>query len=217
MDCEMLRIGVTQRVQDLSDRGERRDCLDQAWTSLLGELGCLPVPLPNRLVDAAAAIDGFELDAVVLSGGNDLSHFANASNTAPERDRFERALLDECARRRFPVFGVCRGMQMLVHYHGGSLEPISGHVAEPHSLTVVDRQSMPLEDRDEVNSFHHWGIAESSQGPDLKVIAVAHDGSVEAVAHRHLPQWAVMWHPERAPNDRRDVQLIGEFLERYAK
>lgn len=45
----MKRIGLTQRVQVVPDRGERRDCLDQNWTRLLLSLEMLPLPLVNKV------------------------------------------------------------------------------------------------------------------------------------------------------------------------
>ncbi len=43
----MKAVGVTQRVELVADYGERRDCLDQAWTQFLAACGLLPVLLPN--------------------------------------------------------------------------------------------------------------------------------------------------------------------------
>ncbi len=209
----MLRIGITQRVQDLSDRGERRDCLDQAWTSLLYELEMIAVPLPNTFSNVAHLISALGLDGIVLSGGNDLGHLPSPANPAPERDRFEKELLHECERRRIPVLGVCRGMQKLVVHHGGAVEPIEGHVGVRHGLKVISADSLPLEPREEVNSFHDYGVVSIDRlGPQLRPVAVAFDGSVEAVAHRALPQWGIMWHPERAPKDPRDAALIKTFF-----
>ena len=56
----MLKIGLTQRAEVIQDRNERRDCLDQAWTSLLLENSYLPIPLPNRVKDVDALIDARE-------------------------------------------------------------------------------------------------------------------------------------------------------------
>ena len=204
----MLKIGLTQRVEILVERDERRDCLDQAWTALLVPDGCWPVPLPNTVRDVSGMIRDLNLDGVILTGGNDLTHVPGARNTAPHRDDFERELLTCCRRQQIPVLGVCRGLQMMVDYYGGQLVPVVGHVATRHPLVVRSPTPMPLTDRDEVNSFHDFGVKDHHLGPELQVVATAPDGSVEAIAHRTLPQWAVMWHPERAPRDERDHRLI---------
>ncbi len=206
------RIGITQRVEDLADRGERRDALDQAWTTWVGGAGDLAIPIPNTGDDVVAFVRALELDAVVLSGGNDLAHLAGATNVAPERDATERALLAHATEAGLPVLAVCRGMQMLVTFWGGTLAPVSGHVGVQHA---VERAFSPWPLRaGPVNSFHDWGIAPDGVGATLEVLATAPDGSVEAVAHRTLPQVGVMWHPERAVADPADRELLARLVER---
>jgi gamma-glutamyl-gamma-aminobutyrate hydrolase PuuD len=204
----MIRLGLTQRVEAVPDRDERRDCLDQAWARLLLSHGYLPVPLPNDASDAPAFIDGLGLAGVILTGGNDLAQLPGATNTAPERDRFENRLLEACAARELPVLGVCRGLQMLVSFAGGHVGPLANHVATRHRIDVRPDPPIPLRARDDVNSFHGFGVSPDGIGRDLEAVAFAPDGSVEAVAHRKLPHWGIMWHPERQPHDEDDAELF---------
>ena len=95
---------------------------------------------------------------------------------------------------------------MLVHHGGGTLVPCQEHAGTRHGLRVAGTGPMPLADRAEVNSYHDFAIGEL--GPDLEAVARAADGSVEAVVHRQLPIWGVMWHPERAPRDEGDARLL---------
>jgi len=207
------RIALTQRVEDLPDRGERRDALDQRWAELVEGVGATPVLVPNRLRDPAGFLAASGASLLVLTGGNDLSHLPGATNTAPERDRTERALLDASAASRLPVLGVCRGLQLMVDHAGGTLLPLEGHVATRHPVTVPDGRGWPLVDGRVVNSFHDWGATPDGVA-GLDVLATAPDGTVEALCHRELPQVAVMWHPERAPEHAADVDLLRALLER---
>src|SRR6478752_4151957 len=115
------RVGLSQRVENLPDRRERRDALDQQWPVLLERLGLTPVVIPNLLQDPGAFVDDMDLGLVVLTGGNDLTHLAGAANPAPERDATEARILDHAAARGLPVLGVCRGLQLMVAQTGGAL------------------------------------------------------------------------------------------------
>ncbi len=212
----MHRIGLTQRVEVLAERRERRDCLDQAWTVMLQACECWPIPLPNRIDDVPGMVAALRLDAVILTGGNDCAAVTGSAAAAVERDRFEQALLDWCARRRLPVLGVCRGFQALVLQHGGRLSAVPGHVATRHRITVAGRAALPLADGMEVNSYHRFGVRLGDLGPGLRALATAADGSVEALAHAELPQWGIMWHPEREADPAGLATLLGPLLARTA-
>jgi putative glutamine amidotransferase len=213
----MLRIGLSQRVEVVERYGERRDCLDQEWTRLIAALGYLPVPLPNCLDDVDGLLSTLQLSGVILTGGNDLSHLQGARHTAPERDRFEHRLLGLCTQAKIPVLGVCRGMQMLVCESGGRLSASQGHVGVRHPVRVDPTAGLPLTDRQAVNSFHNFGVQAPDVGANLRAAATADDGSVEAVAHEHLPWWGIMWHPERSPSNPEDAAFIRWVFERTAK
>ena len=211
-----MRIGLTQRVEHIASYGERRDCLDQAWTALLEGMDMIPVPLPSCLRAPARHVEALALDGVILTGGNDLCGLPGASNTAPERDALEAALLELARTRGLPVLGVCRGLQHIVAHHGGALRRVEGHVRARHPITREPgvRPELPLTDRDEVNSFHGYGVTpeDLASARGLLALARAPDGTVEAVVHERLPIAGIMWHPERAPNDPRDRALISAFF-----
>lgn len=206
------RIGLSQRVEMVAGRGERRDALDQAWAALLAELGFVALPVPNMHASPAAFVDDAELDGVVLTGGNDLVGLPGATDVAPERDDVERGLIEACVVRDLPVLGVCRGMQMLASAWGASLVPVAGHAGASHSLRTNGPTPLPVGPRDEVSSYHRFAVAgDGLARAELIAAAWAPDGTVEAVVHRHLPQWGIMWHPERGPADERD-RLVFERL-----
>ena len=208
----MLRIGITQRVEVLPERHERRDCLDQAWTPLLEKLGIVPIPIPNQIADANHILSGLQLHGLILSGGNDLASLPDVGVVAPERDALERQLLELAAAKNLPVLGVCRGLQFMAAHYGARLSPLCGHVAKQHAITVEDSATLRLADREAVNSFHRFGLERNQLGPKLQPVASAPDGTVEAIVHPSRRQAAIMWHPERHPSDRQDVELIRAFF-----
>jgi putative glutamine amidotransferase len=209
----MIRIGITQRVEDLPDRGERRDCLDQAWTPLFESIGLLPIAIPNRAGSVRSFVTELGLAGVVLSGGNDLADLPEPSAPAPERDACEREILALSGETGLPVLGVCRGLQIIASYYGAPLTRVEGHVATRHALDSEGGGPLALEPRELVNSFHGWGVLKDALPADLRAAATAPDGTVEALYHLRYAQAAIMWHPERDPCDPRDAKLIRSFFE----
>lgn len=203
----MKRIGLTQRVEEVPGYRERRDCLDQEWVNLLSPLGYLPIPLPNQIIDVDRFVTALQLDGVILTGGNDLCGMEGGSNFAPERDEFEHLLLDVCAKRELPVLGVCRGLQLMNVHYGGSIAPVHGHVNQSHQLSLA-QDFFGGSGSAQVNSYHQFGFGESGRASVFKALAWADDGSIEAVVHEALPQFGIMWHPERDGSPSREDQLI---------
>ncbi len=197
----MKAVGVTQRVSVVPEYGERRDCLDQAWTKFLAACGLLPVLLPNVTDAALALCEGADIAGLVLTGGNDL---ALLGGDAPERDAVENALLNSAERRRLPVLGVCRGMQAIQQRFAIPLRRAEGHVAK-RQVIRIDGQPR------EVNSYHQFAAFESR--PPLDVWAVADDGVVKAIRHSAQPEIGIMWHPERCtPFSTSDVALFRQVF-----
>lgn len=185
-------VAVTQRVDAWPERGERRDAIDQRLMALLYAAGVVPVAVPNALLDAANsaadALAGWVVAvnprAVLLSGGNDIGE-------CPDRDRTERWLLDHARTHGLPVLGICRGMQMMAAWAGGTLMKVEGHVRTRHILSVAGEAELPSE----VNSYHNIALADCPTG--FAVMARAEDGTIEAMRHETLPWEGWMWHPER--------------------
>ncbi|UCV06667.1 gamma-glutamyl-gamma-aminobutyrate hydrolase family protein [Dechloromonas denitrificans] len=201
---------VTQRVDPVSGRVEIRDALDQRLVEWLSAAGFLSFPMPNALLGATGA-DGvaewlrvLQPDILVLSGGNDVGE-------QPARDATERHLLSWAQERRLPALGICRGMQMMAVWAGGTLGRVSGHVGVRHQLKL--REEKQRSDWPEVvNSYHNWGVGNIPRG--FVPQAWAEDGSVEAMRHKTLPWEAWMWHPEREePFNNADVNRIERLLD----
>ena len=191
----MTPVLVTQRVDVVASRGERRDALDQRMSAFLAAAGAMPVPVPNDPSLALALCRSLPGAGLLLSGGNDLCALGG---DAPERDATERALVRVAREERRGILGVCRGMQFLVHESGGALARVEGHVASRHVLSGDGPA--------EVNSFHAWGVAALPAG--WRARALAADGTVEMAEADDGRTVAIMWHPEReAGFDATDLRL----------
>jgi putative glutamine amidotransferase len=160
--------------------------------------------------DGIAAEDAGELLAgasgLVLCGGDDVdpSRYGEAPlpgaglDLAPRRDALEWRLLEAARARRLPVWGICRGFQVINVFFGGSLwqdlplqrpAPVAHDPGPPqdrlaHSLHLLAPDA-PLGERlagagpaPRVNSRHHQGIKRLGAG--LLAVAAAPDGLIEA-------------------------------------
>jgi gamma-glutamyl-gamma-aminobutyrate hydrolase PuuD len=184
-----LRVGVTMREMRNPGTGELRDALAASWGEFLA--WALPegawIPLPNRGESAVQGLETFGLNALILTGGEDIG-------SSPRRDQTERALLEACRLLELPVFGVCRGAQLMWDTLGGTLVPVEGHVARRHALTRPEGTTVGALD---VNSYHHWGLPSAAVPAGIAPLAYAPDTSVEAFVCPARRWTAVMWHPER--------------------
>ena len=150
-----------------------------------------------------------DCDALLLPGGGDVDPalYGQQENIASkgidnERDRRESEAFRLFLQRGLPIFGVCRGAQLINVLLGGTLhQDIPGHRQDGndelrHGSHTVDPLLLSLYgERFVVNSTHHQAIDRLGEG--LRAVQWADDGTVEAVRHETLPIFAVQWHPER--------------------
>ena len=200
-----MKIGITQRVST-QFHGQPHDCLDSKWAGLLVELGGVPVPLSN--LDATKEqiwqyLDLLEIDAAILTGGNDIAGLGNVrgSMSSQERDFFEKNLVDWSRSQQKPLLGICRGFQFLNIELGGKLSPIDGHSGCTHPLRKSDAD-LPawlahLPEEFTINSFHTYAISPENLAPGFVAAAFDTENFVEAAFHESEPIGAIMWHPER--------------------
>ena len=212
----LIRLGLSQRVDVLDERDERRDCLDQRWQPLFAGLGAMIIPLPNLDTVPENLVDGLGLNGIVLTGGNDVGGTPGATNVAPERDKFEHALITLCLQRSLPLLGICRGMQMINMVLGGGLARTTGHAGVSHDISVQDGSpwSNLWPNPWRVNSYHDVCIPMRSLAPSLQCLARSEAGDVEAFIHENGKCHGIMWHPEREmPPRGEDLNYLATVLE----
>jgi putative glutamine amidotransferase len=179
-----------------------------------------------RVVEPEAGVDyralGAEAVGLVLAGGDDIEPERYGEQEIPEaqvslfpeRDEMELALLEGAREAEVPVWGVCRGIQVLNVFLGGTLwqdlalqlpNQVLHQLSNPSDALVhavrVDDPTVTLgmllsHETALVNSRHHQAIKDLGRG--LVPVAHAPDGVVEAVYLQSESWWvrAVQWHPE---------------------
>ena len=176
------------------------------YITALNALGAVPVQ-----ADAPCSASGF--DGLLLPGGGDIlpARYAqeNAAcfGTDEALDALQFSLAETFLSAGKPIFGVCRGLQLLNVLFGGTLIQ---HLpcADRHSSGAAKTDLLHKSTAEEgsfpaalygtefvVNSSHHQ--AADRIGAGLRVVQRSEDGVVEALCHETLPVWCVQWHPER--------------------
>jgi putative glutamine amidotransferase len=188
--------------------------------------GALPVMVPALVGDTArgdisAAHYAEWLDGLLLHGGVDMSPTSYGEEPLDPRwagdrtrDVYEMDLVRAFVAAGKPVFGICRGLQLINVTYGGTLyqdistqrpealEHRNGEAYDRHFHEVdlvpgtrLDRLLSQTPSR-KINSIHHQGIKDLAPGFVAEALC-PHDGTIEAIRHAG-DAWvaAVQWHPE---------------------
>jgi len=170
-----------------------------------------------------------ECDGRLMPGGVDIEPARYGQKTDEKcgkidlaRDKAEWWMLEAFLPTKKPVLGICRGIQMLNVFQGGTLhQHIDGHSdfnsrsTGCHKVQVLPGSALAQIVKTEqltVNSLHHQAV--DAPGKDLSVCAVSEDGIVEAVVHTAHPFClGVQWHPEHmSRKSKLQNRLFEEFV-----
>ena len=201
--------------------------LSNRYTDALIAAGGLPQIFPATTRRQVVAEAVRRCDGVMLTGGDDIDpklyvkhlpeSLAKTSRSHDaERDAWEQLLIDEIFQQRKPLFGICRGHQMLNVALGGTLvvdiptqipnalnhnqmarktKPVHVVRVTPGSLLAGITGQLTMG----VNSTHHQAIGQVARA--LRPVARSADGVIEALELKDPGQLpfllTVQFHPER--------------------
>jgi putative glutamine amidotransferase len=249
---ERLKIGISACFMHADPHrqlftGKTLQYVEQSiahWVMSTGAMAVM-IPSPSGATQRGdVTLDHYAqwLDGLVLHGGADVSPRSYGEEPIEPkwagdriRDEYEIDLVAAFERQGKPVFGVCRGLQLINVAHGGTLyQDIATQL--PHALAHRDAKVYdnnfhavdiepgtrlaslyPKAPRAKVNSIHHQAIKQLAAG--FEVEAMSHpDGLIEAIRRKDGAKpylAAVQWHPEfhRAGADTiDDAALLQDFL-----
>lgn len=203
-------------------------------------VGAVPLLIPAT-DDEATLLSAYGLvDGLLLSGGADINpayyseEIDGSEDIDDTRDIAELKLTRWALEEDQPIFGICRGHQLLNVALGGSLfqdipsdlpqtnqdHQESAHrqqrdyLAHPVQLVPGSKLAAIMATTElEVNTLHHQSVKQPGQG--LRVVGTSPDGVVEALEspeHRYV--LSVQWHPEELWRTQTAAQnLFSAFIE----
>jgi putative glutamine amidotransferase len=142
------------------------------------------------------------------------------------RDALEWEAIAAADARALPIFGICRGMQLLNVHRGGSLlQHVEGQVGAPYPATPALTHPLNVQDGTRlaqilgdvraplaVNSYHHQAVTPERLAPGLHASAFAESTrgmlveGLEAPGERFV--LGVQCHPERTESSPADLERV---------
>ena len=226
-------IGVSASVIDRST-SVSTDNIHAVLTS-----GGLPFILPNVLDLDAIDMIAEKIDGLLLTGGGDIDPtlfdeepLQHLGRITPERDFFERMLIQRLLILDKPILAICRGCQILNIAAGGDMyqdiytqieSQLLQHSQQAprdhgsHFVNIEEHSalhSIVKEQKFKVNSFHHQAVRNLAKG--FRKTATASDGVIEAFESReHLFVHGIQWHPEcmLSKDDQPSQRIFTAFIQ----
>ena len=209
-------IGITSK----KNRGEMAN-----YTDAIKEFGGEPLvfaSLDRCIRQHREAIPEYldQIDGLLLPGGGDINpclyfqeRHCMVKGVSRSRDALEIWLFQNALEANVPVFGICRGIQIMsvamrgdLHQHIPDISDIPQALPHkiatgdaPHEIEMSDGSllhGLIGESVSSVNSSHHQAV--DAVGEGLVVTARASDGTIEAIEHPDKRfMLGVQYHPER--------------------
>lgn len=236
--------GSSEFAEGIGAREQEWQLLADDYVVSVARAGGLPVILPLLTEDAEEKEELVKemlhkVDGLILSGGNDVDPLlygekskGQTGTLTPQRDQQEMRLLDLAYRKSDkPILAICRGIQLLNVYFGGTLIqdiPAAGYGSHTlamyprtqgsHQVSVRERSLLYRITKNktlQVNSFHHVAVKDCA--PALTVTARAADQIIEAVELRENPDQrfllGMQWHPEMMLTNPVQQSIFKAFVE----
>ena len=199
--------------------GELR--MSSRYTDALRDCGAVPLVLPLSLKEGDCIQLPETLDGLLCTGGPDVHPFRFGEETlkgcgdfSPLRDEAELLLFHSFYKRKKPILGICRGIQLINIALGGDIyqdldaqlsdrppiahrQPFRSDAPSHHVDLASDSQLARISQaaRIPVNSLHHQAVRRPAES--LRIAGQAPDGVIEALEQPDYPFLiGVQWHPE---------------------
>ena len=231
------RVVVTLGLTHLSDRPDLAERRNDLYVAAVERHGADAIRLDTRTPADERDRVLATMDGLMISGGADIhpsrygQGLAGSKDIEDDRDELESNAWRVAGERNVPVLGLCRGLQAINVFSGGTLlQHVEGHhgagyglgepVTHPMRLVGGTRLAALLGPADEleVNAYHHQGILATDLAPGLRAAAWADSSAgplvegLEADGDRFVV--GVQCHPERTESTPDEFErLFAAFVE----
>ncbi|BBF43595.1 para-aminobenzoate synthase, amidotransferase component [Lachnospiraceae bacterium KM106-2] len=221
--------------------GLERDYVNRDYGESISLAGAVPVVLTVQEEDEAIRAQLERVDAIVLSGGYDITTQLYGEEPMweqgfvyPKVDQFYMKTIKIARKLGKPILGICKGIQAVNVALGGSLyqdinRQVQGSMKHSQSSPrqygthriKIEKDSFLGECLAEevlVNSFHHQSVKQLGAG--LRITARASDGVIEGIESTEGSfVTAVQWHPEMMAShgDKEMIGLFKHFVEKVER
>ena len=234
---------VCSRGEPAAPNRVQQDQMGSTYTTAVIKAGGLPflIPLDYPLEELSVIRESY--DGLILVGGGDVETARYGGKDHPSvggvwliRDELEYRLANLAYDTGWPVFGICRGVQIMNVAAGGKLySDIPDHIpgvrflhqqttAVPRDYVAHKVNILPgtllhrilQKDTVEVNSFHHQAVSEPGRG--MAISAYSEDGVPEGLEMSGHPfALGVQWHPECMQAYDEHMKLFRAFVDACRK
>jgi len=226
-------IGINMSA-NAAENGRLAHGLGSAYVDAIRETGSTPLLIPAGAGDAELRAFAAVADAFIFSGGPDYPPDFYGAEPHPETRtmhpvradtdrRLARIVLRETRR---PVLGICGGLQLACIAFGGRLiqhvdrpdaHRAAGDAPARHRIRIFPGTRLRAllgADAAEVNSYHHQAADPAAVPPELRIAALAEDGTIEALEGVEEGRFLalVQWHPEWMGDADHRARLFGGLV-----
>lgn len=219
------------------------------YIECLHAAGAVPLIVPFQNEKENLRVLAEMADGLLLPGGEDVHPrrygrediHENSGPFSHERDEMEIALAEFFIACGKPIFGICRGAQIvnvalggtlyqdiqsecgtsLRHEYDESVSKLERYVKDVHEVFLLkDTTLADFFGREKImtNSLHHQAIRRAAE--ILRVNAIAEDGIVEGIESKDMKaHWVlgVQWHPETIMKEHPEQSVLFEKFTQAAE
>ena len=218
--------------------GYRRSYVNQDYVEAVLRAGAIPFIIPfNEDLEATREMVE-KVDGIILSGGHDVNPYYYGEDPMlkigelfPKRDVFDMELYKTAIELKKPIFGICRGYQIINVINGGTLyqdlsyadfvkikhDQVDNPTQATHFVELEEGTFLKniLGEKYKVNSFHHQILKDVA--PGFKVVAKSSDGVIESIEKITEDSFVigVQWHPEMlSASNEKSQEIFNEFVKK---